>query len=571
MLKHFEQLKILTILALITFVAHFWYFTNFGLYEVDYVRIPDAMMMTGSELIDYIVNLWVDFSGDFIEGRPLHPGFIYLFSFLGEQLGGLSRVYLIGYVLVTINVFLFYLFLQQIWSNRIFVLTGAITFSLFPVYVTRIWLTSSLGHQPSLTFVLLALICYLAGRKKLSYLTILGSLFCYETFFPLFWTAPLFNKKWDKKMLQELFIHTFILVALVFFIVVIRKSTGESRLADLDFWSTILLIVKNLFIGPVLSMKMFFYRSLKPLQNFNRELGIFMFIGLTAIIWLMSDINLEKNDKNLINFWSHLSKLAIIGLIMLVLGYSLILTIPIQDYSFYGDESRIHIPASVGGSILFGCLCSAVWHIAKIYRQKRLVTVLIATFFSLLIGFNMIVQQNYMTLWQYQKVFWQDVVNLASDLTEETLILVDGLEYFKRPEYVTQENWSGAFALHKIYQFPKHWKFPPSLHKLPSDWQEEIVVNKNSLQLKELNTVQVATQVGYDRQRQFDFDNIIFLEPKNGQLIRRTDPLIIDNIEVTFKPQSTSVTPSFKPGFLYNYLIKSTDAQQINYLRNEID
>jgi len=511
-LKNFQEIKTLIVLAIITFIAHFWYFYKFGIYEVDYVRIPDAMTMTGSELIDYLVNLWFDFGGDFIEGRPLHPAFIYLFSFLGEQLGGLFAVHLIGYVLVTINVILFYLFLQKIWSNQIFVLTGALTFSLFPLYVTRIWLTSSLGHQPSLTFVLLALICYISGRKKLSYLLVIGSLLCYETFFPLFWTAPLFNQKWSKKMLQELLIHTLILGALVFSLVVVRKLAGESRLTDLNFWSTILLIAKNIFIGSVMSMKMFFSRSLTPLQNFNRELGIFMFIGLTAIIWLMSDKNLEKNDKNLINFWSDLTKLAIIGLIMLALSYSLTLTLPIQDYSFYGDESRIHISASIGVSILFGCLCSALWHIAKVYRQKRLVTVLIATFFSLLIGFNMIVQQNYVTLWQYQKAFWQDVLNLAPDMTEETLILVDGLDYFKRPEYVTQENWSGPFALHKIYQFPDQWEFPPSLHKLFSNWREQIVVNQNSLQLKELSTVQVATRIGYDRQRQFNFDNIIFLD-----------------------------------------------------------
>lgn len=121
-----NTIKVFLLLAITTWIAHFWHSASFGLYEDDYGRVSQVMGITWLELWDLILNK------SFGQGRPLHDGLIYLFSFLGLKLGGLHVVYWIGYAIVTINSFLFYLLLKRMFAKQGFAIIGALAFCLFP-------------------------------------------------------------------------------------------------------------------------------------------------------------------------------------------------------------------------------------------------------------------------------------------------------------------------------------------------------------------------------------------------------------------------------------------------------
>ncbi len=561
-LKNLGEVKIFIVLATTIWIAHFWHSASFGLYEDDFTRIPRAMGITRAELWDYLLNLFLHFGKT--EGRPLHPGSIYLFSFLGAKLGGLDVVYWIGYVIVTVNAFLFYTLLKRLFAQQVFAVTGALAFCLFPVYLTRVWLTHSLGHQPSLMFLLLAFHCYLSGRKKLSYLVILGSLLCYETVFPIFLAAPLLRQKWDSRRMGELFVHAVVLAAMVAFIAIARKLTGEGRIANLDLLSTITLAVQHMLEGPLVSIRTLWNRPFETWQNLNGEMVVLMSVGFVGIVWALSGLKPNTSYDNYLfesNFFKQLAKLALLGLMMLALAYPLTLTVPVSIT--LGGESRIHLGAAVGGSILCGCICSAILFVAIAYRMKRLATAVLAAFFSLLIGFGISVQQGYAVMWQYQQAFWTDVVSLCPDLSEGTVILVDNLGNLKSPEYISQENWTGTIILNQIYQFPKDWSIRPILHKLRSHWQKRIVSDDNLFQLNQLKGLVVED---IERDRQLESSRIILLEARDGKLTRRTEPLRIGSQEFRFKEKSVSGLPPFKKGILYDYLIISSKEEVIRYI-----
>lgn len=512
------------------------------------------MVMTGSQLWDYILNLFWHF-GSLTEGRPLHPGLIYLFSFVGGKLCGLNGVYWIGYLILTLNSFLIYTLLKRISTDEVFSFTGTLAFSLFPAYLNRIWLTSSLGHQPSLTFLLLAFYCYVYTRINLSYFVILGSLLCYETVFPLFLAAPLLKEKWNSKLIKELCRHVAILGAIFVSVVIIRQLTGERRVANLDLFSTITLAVQQMLIGPFVSMGTLFYRPFEIWENLSGELIVSICVGFAGIFWMLSRM---KFDSRICR--QKIAKLASIGLIMLALSYSLTFTVPV-DITF-GGGTRVHLGSTVGGAIICGCVCSAISSVANIYRKKRLATVGLAAFFASLIGFGVVVQQDYSLMWQYQRAFWTDAIKLYPDVSEGTLILVDRSQNLKTPKFISPEDWTGTSILNQIHQFPKNWKVAPSLYKLRPGWQENILSNKNLFQLKDLGLVLAKR----DRDHQFESSSIIFLEAKDGKLTRRTEPLRIDGQEFTLKPKSASGLPPFPKGILYDYLIESAEEKSIKYI-----
>ena len=572
-LKNLGEAKIFIVLAITIWIAHFWHCASFGLYEDDSARIPEAMGITGAELWDYLLNLFLHFGET--EGRPLHPGFIYLFSFLGGKLGGLNGIYWIGYIIVTVNSLLFYALLKRLYNQLNFAVIGALAFILFSADTTRILLTHSLGHQPSLMFLFFALHSYLSGRKKLSYLVILGSLLCYETVFPVFLAAPLLKKKWNSQLIRELFRHALVLGLMIVGVVIFRKLTGESRVNNLDIFSTITISIRHMFIGPIVSMGLFFYRPLEPLRALNRELMVFLPISFAGLLWVLSSLK-SNSSSNVLSLTSPvegrlfpqgtydlfkpLVKLALTGLIMLILAYPFTLTVPVTVLG--GQETRVHLAAVVGASILLACICSAILLMGRIYGKKRLATLGIAAFFSLLIGFGLIVQRDFKISWQYQKAFWTDVIRLCPDLTDGTVIFVEETS-LKTRKYISANTWSLPIILSYIYQFPEQWKFSPRVYRLPLHWQKKIVSDENLFYLDAFENIWVAQS---EHNRKFESSSVILLEAKNGQLTRRIKPLIIGDQEFRLKKKSASEILPFKKGILYDYLIVSSNEETIRYI-----
>ena len=575
-LRSSDTIKVFLLLAITIWIAHFWHSASFGLYEDDWYRIPNIMEMNVADIGSFISDS-LGVKG--IKSRlPFLHIFVHVFSFVGLKLKGLHGLYLISYIILTFNSLLFYLLLNRVFANQSFALLGALAFSLFPADTTQPYLTHSLGMQPSLTFLLITFNCYFSGKIKLSYLMIIPTLFTYETAFPVFVAAPLLQKKWNSRLINELLKHILFLGLIIFCVFFLRKVVGEDSVSSFSFWQSLLLI-GNPIVGPITSMSMFVYRPLETLLTLRGELLVFLPLYILGLTWVLSQLKLKIQDsefsfnntfeKKIVHALklpesvNNFAKAATIGLSMLILAYPL--TLSTVGFSISGRGTRNHFTAVFGASILCACACSFILNrFAHNPNKKRLVILGLAGFFALLVGFGLNVQQDYKLSWQFQRGFWTDIVRLCPDVTDGTVIFVEPsglpdnrqllflrkeLEGVPDPKQIKFLSGSDKI-LPKIYQFPDDWKIPSIVYRLPIDWQQQIVSEGNLLQVSET----VAEKMR-NSQRTVASSNAIFLETKNGELTRRNKPLIIGKQEFQLKQLSASGSPTFKKRPLYDYLI----------------
>ena len=584
-----NQIKVFILLVITTWIAHFWYYTSFGFYEDDWNRVPVGMAMNGFEFGNFILKA---FEPGASQGRPFHPLLIFLFSFIGSKLGGLYIVYWFGYGFLAANSILFYLLLKRIFENDRFALLGALSFCLFPADTTQPLLTHSLGIQPSLTMILIAFHFYISDQKKLSYGMIFLSLLCYETGFPIFLVAPLSKRKWDVNLRRELFNHVVVMGVILVSIAIFRAVTGESRVAKAGFLEGLLLL-GNPIVGPITSMAMFVYRPMTTLLTLDKSLLVILSLYFFGLVWIIFNLKLSQptnistlppNVKSRViralrvpNTFCDFAKPILLGTTMLVLAYPF--TVATLGFSVSGRGTRVHTFAAIGASILIACVCSVIFNAATNHGRKSLAILGIAGYFTLLLGFGLIVQQDYKMSWEYQRAFWTDTISLAPDLKDGTAIFVEptGLTDTRQLLFLKKERTGKPDSrqiksldflyqvLPQIYKFPDDWKFPPKIYRLPIGWQEKILSNENLLKRISIEEDWVSITEG-SVPGTVTSTNAIFLETKNGQLTRRTDPLILNGQAFPLKDKLISDLPPPDRRLAYKYLIRKSNEPRTNYI-----
>ena len=582
MLLNNKYFKITTflIIALITWIAHFWYFNNLGLYEDDYFFIGQPLTMNLEGFLGFVKNMNLAF----FQGRVVGFNILFFSAYFAGKLAGLPLIYISAYLLALTNNILFYLFLQRLWNQPIFVLMGTLAFTLFPADNTRAFLTH-IHILPALTFLLLAFLSYLNDKKIWSYLLITGSFLSYETCFLLFITAPFLTKKPKSDIFKELIKHLFILGTIFLVVLILRKLTGDSRVGDLDIATAISTPIRQIITGPFVCLGTFFYRPWQTLHNLGGELLIFVPLSLLMLLWLFLQ-NSRFSGLDSGENWPIIKKLSLLGMGLLFLAYPLTFTVPATLIS--GRSSRVHTAAVVGVSILGGILGYLIVYLANSYRQKNLAALLLATYFSLLVGFGIIVQRQNQLSWKYQQAFWADVLQLAPDLNDGQVILVDapslawtqvtpntpiptglseiyklGWQYRNIP--LTPFNMSMPSVLAQLYQFPWQWKNVPKLYKLNPDWQRFFAAN-GEIALNNENGL-LFFYYPWEPARQVKTSQIILLQEKDGKLVRTTTPIVVGTKKFSFKPLTNSTLYSFEKGYLYDYLITPNNKKSVNYFQ----
>jgi len=551
----------LAFLAILVWVVRYWHSGQFGFYEDDFTRIPEALTMTASAVwgrITWSFANWVD------HGKPLHPSLIYFLTFLGGRLGGLRAVYGIGYLIFTANVFLFYALLRRLQRPGV-ALLGAIGYALFSADTTQAFLTHSLGLQTSMLFLLLAFHAYLSKRRWVAYLIIPLVLITYETPFPVFLAAPLLLAgRWDRRLLRRLIWHTLILGLLLAVTVAIRYAIGESRVSGLTAESAITTPIVHMIEGPLVAMGTYFLRPLQALGKMTVEVGIAIALAFVVFLWLLSRLGhgealslraLLKASRGRAFFQElpddvkSLFRLGATGLAMLILAYPLTFTVP--AYALRSRETRVHLAAVVGASILWACAGSLFVRLADGLGRRRLANVALAGLFAMLVGYGFVVQQDYILAWRYQQEFWTELIPLIPDADRGTVILVDPGALHDVSQ-IGANTWNLPRILNQIYVFPTEWRDPPRVFRLAPGWEEHIATQAGLFTLDGVTTVAPPSLY-----QTVASEQVILIEAGEGELIRRTTPLVIAGVEFPLKGQTEAVLPSMERGNLYDYLIRA--------------
>jgi len=545
----------------------FWHFKDFGLYEDDFTFIPQAITMEFPELVQFIGTYLVRLYG---HGRPLSDSFISLFSFLGWRVAGLGAVYGIGYLLVALNAILFYALLRRL-GDELLALTGGLAFAVFPADTTQPFLTHSLGLQPSLTFLLLAAHVYLSRRRWGAYLIVMGSLFCYETVFPVFLAVPLLRGHFDRQKARELLLHALAMAGMLLAVVSLRLLVGETRVAGLEVPSVILTPIRHMAVGPLVTFATYFIR---PVQTVL--LAATQEYAVAAIFLVLISIQLGRSRANaggtagfpgvkLVwnQFRSRLSGEAglltspepsvlhriqhlLAGLAMLVLAYSL--TFDLRSFSIAGRATRVHFAAVVGASLLFAALVSQLLRASRGRWTRRASLLGISAWLAVLVAYGLTVQRDYVQAWRAQQAFWSDIVELVPDVENGSIILIEasGLRDF---DQIDANTWNLPRLLNQIYEFPADWDNPPRVYRLVPGWQDYIYESRSTLGLYQLTVTAPPSLY-----REVEPSQTVLIETSTDKLVRRDEPLALPEGLVALKIPSEAILPGMDPGFLHPLL-----------------
>ncbi len=462
----YESGAALGLIAALVWSAQFHHFRDFGLYEDDYWFISEAM----GKNVDYLAARFVTAFTTLPQGRPFGFFLPDLLSFVGDRLGGLAGIYLVGFVVVTLNTFLCYRLLR----TRVPIApaaVGAAVFCLFPADTTKILLTHDFQLQPSLTFALVGALAYMAGRKPLAYVVSAGALLSYESGFLALFALPLFaSRSWDRCTLRELVRHVLILAAIVAGIVVLRFLVGEGRAtASAGSIGAILPpLIGSLVLGPARSLAGMFYGPLKSLPTWNLEtllVGLIVCAGFATIAWRTPVRSMRLADGLYV---------AGAGAVMLIIGYALAFT-HFPPNALVGRGTSVHLGATVGMSVL---AAGTAWLLLSL--RPRLATAVIAGYIAIAAGYYVTIEQDFIRSWQMQRAFWQQVAACCSDLQDGT-VLIYTLSSTEEPTFIFTNSWADALVLGETFAFPKTWVQPPRLFSL-TEWQNRVQTDAAGLQ-----------------------------------------------------------------------------------------
>jgi hypothetical protein len=566
-------LPILLILG-VAWISRYLHFREFGLYEDDWTIVPGAAAMSAAELVRHVSAYLIHLYG---HGRPLSDSLIYLSSWLGWKLGGLTWMYRLGFAFVGLNCILIYQLARRVAGAQVALLAG-LAFAVFPADTSQAYLTHSLGLQPSLSLALLSIHAYLSRREWATYLLAALVLFTYETPFGLIAGAPLLAPgAWDRQRLRRLSLHGLVLGVILGAVLGVRFAISDDRVGGVPFPWIFLTPVVHMVEGPLVSLGMFFYRPitailLNDLTGWAVVALAFAVLAGCLLAWAPSAAELSAGDLRSIlrlapprakwwrgwrERWGSVSqavrdriRLAAAAVLMLVLAYPL--TYTVRAYAIDGRDTRVHFAAAAGASLLVAVVASAAWDALRERGLGRLGALLLAAELALLIGFGQVIQEDYRAGWINQQRFWSRLIAQIPDVRDGTVVLVEAGPLGDVTQ-IGANTWNLSSVLEQLYVFPEAWKTDPRVLRLQPAWREHILAGEGPLNLY-WESVLSSSSVWSEIEGK---DVILFLD-ESGELVRQSGPMDIAGQMTSLMTTEERGEPPYPHRLFYNLLITET-------------
>jgi hypothetical protein len=559
------------LLIILVWLAKYSLSADFGFYEDDYTRIPRVMVMDLPDLLNRIFESFWNFVD---HGKPLHASLLYSLTYIGNRIAGLRGIYLIGYLIVATNAVLFFVLIKKLFGVR-FALLAGLAFALFSADTTQALLTHALGLQTSLTFTLLAMHSYLSRRKFLVFLFSFLVLINYEVPFPLFIAFPLMEIKWDRQWLKNFMFYIGMIGVVLAVYLGIRYVSGESRVAELSYPEIFTTPLTHMFQGPFVSLGTYFYRPVQAISEMGGT-GYIVTLLLAPVLYVVihalspnEPLDLRALQSTIKTFFKAsdqgveelpletatvetktIIRATIFGIASITLAY--MFTFTVRAYAISGRETRVHLAAAIGASILLAVFGTLLIKLTKRFRVHWIGVGFMSALFSLLIGFGFVVQRDYARSWDLQQDFWSQVVDLTPDIEKGTVILIEPTGLAKT-KFIDANTWNMPRILNNIYTFPEYWEWheEPRVYWLWPTWREMIWIDGTTMfRIDEATTLPPTV---YFKTAQID--DVILLEMQEGKLVRVGPELIIEGIALPLKPIEEISSPRFPYGVLFPLLI----------------
>lgn len=424
---------IIALCAIIWF-AHYSHWREFGFYEDDYSFFAPPMTWDADGMLSRL-----SYFRTLPQGRPITFFGLPLVGFIAHNLGDWQYSYLFAFAVVAVNTILVFWLFRRIGASPIAAFLGAVFTGLFPVDTTHPLLTHAFALHGAMTFALICAHLYLTDNRwlrGLSYLPALAILLTYEMPFPLLFALPFLRRPVKP---AEIIRHGIILVVLLGLMFGLRSLVNESRMGVFsDPVQALLTVLRAVVVGPVVSAGVIARTPLTVLESFHAGLllpiGFLLVIGLAMVWWLRGA---GENFPRRILFAA--------ALLMIVLPYGLALTN--SPEVIFGRMTSIHFASALGWGLLIALIV-----------QQPVIRVVVAVYLAVIMGYRVLIQEDFALSWRYQREFWTQVFELAPDLESNTLVLVEG--DLPQTHYILTHSWVDPVLLNRFYTVPRDWQTP---------------------------------------------------------------------------------------------------------------
>lgn len=539
------------LLATVTFISHYCYFRSFGFYEDDWAFFVPPFVLSHELIFEKIIGFFAGMT----QGRPIGFAIALAGGTLGATLDGLPGIYLLGYLFLIVNVIAFYYFLRQIMPGKA-ALIGALCFVLFAADTTKAFLTHALIIQPALTFLIVASLCYIKEKRLLSYIIVTGALLTYETAYLPFYGLPLLNYGFNKNGIKKSLIHATILTIILISVVCLRTYLGESRIGELagnPTWRMIRLLI-GIGIGPFVMMGLSLVRPITAILGVNAASAAVIII-VTFIIFIY--LFWQKNEYSTSDVSiQRIVQLGATGLFLTFLSYGLAFNnFPL--YCLAGRSTSIHVAGSFGFSIFLASLAMIIIMWGEKNQKQTCALLGISLYLGLLAGFHVNVQQEFKQNWLYQGGFWQEVLKLCPDATENTIVIVEDAGGIRKFKYALPHSWTDFIILDSLFRYPAEWANYPKLYVMDGNWESSLK--------KENNQIMCKVQEGSLIWIPLPPNNLIVLKASKQGLGRATGTIQLLGQEFPLKKESQGSANQFEKTRIFNSLIKTSTTLDPGY------
>jgi hypothetical protein len=225
-------------------------------------------------------------------------------------------------------------------------------------------------------------------------------------------------------------------------------------------------------------------------------------------------------------------------------GYGLSFT-HYPPFALEGRATSVHLGATLGGSLFSAWLITVFLHFAGHIHARLVSIVVCALFFASLAAFGLVVQRDFVQSWNYQKRTWREIVKLAPDLEEGTVVLVTSRNV-PYTRFIYGDSWAEILIFENIFLFPKAWQlYPPLRLTLPGNWQDYVSATPDGMVFNppEIPVEDVPLVSG----------KVIWLQLEQGKSFRHSGSLTIRGQTIFLKPSGAAA--NLDKQMLYQVLI----------------
>jgi len=384
------------------------------------------------------------------------------------------------------------------------------------------------------------------------------SLLTYESPFLIFLSAPFLVKR---KSSRQILTHGLIVSLLLLLYICLRMLAGEARVAGLSSTPPAQGFIFQVLVGPLIASGTYMQRPFAVLQDLSLSNAMILFASV-LIFFVVINLSIFKSQTvaaGSARAGLNLKSLAVVALVMTLLAYPSALMLPVSLID--GRASRVHFSAVIGLSLFMACAWSFLLVRARGHSfLKKLTIFALSTQMSLLFIFCIDIQKAYRLSWRMQQEFWSDVVRLAPDIEENTVILVKAPSLVTAGKQINPFDWSVPSVLSSIYYFPKNWSHPPRLYILkpdvlsPEDLSKMISNRNKFLVNNTIGTLRYYYEWGPERE--VDPRDVILLIEEDKALVRRESLSIPGGNSLKLKNlKSINSSLASKPSLLFSRLV----------------